>query len=156
MPYVLLRNGWYNENYSGAVGMGTAHGAVIGAAGDGKISSASRRDFAEAAAVVVTSEENQGGKVYELAGDAAFSMTELAEEISRQAGKPVAYADMPQAEYASALRSAGLPEPVAEMLADSDSGVAKGWLHDASRTLSGLIGRPTTPISATVAEALKA
>ena len=155
LPFVFLRNGWYNENYAGVVPMAVQHGAVMGSAGNGRISAASRRDFADAAAAVLASPQDQSGKIYELAGDTSFTLSELATEIATQSGKPVAYADMPQAAYEEALVKVGLPAPVAAMLADSDVGVAAGWLHDDSRTLSGLIGRPTTRIGETVASALK-
>ena len=155
LPFVFLRNGWYTENYAGIVPMAVQHGAVMGSAGEGRISAASRRDFADAAAAILTSPQDQSGRIYELAGDTAFTLSELAAEIATQSGRPVAYADMPQAAYEEALVKVGLPAPVAAMLADSDVGVAAGWLHDDSRTLSGLIGRPTTPIAETVAAALE-
>jgi NAD(P)H dehydrogenase (quinone) len=155
LGYALLRNGWYAENYAGVVGMALQHGAVAGSAGAGRISAAARRDYAEAAAAVLTSAEDQAGKVYELAGDTGFTMAEFAAEIAAQSGRPVAYADMPEAEYARLLVGAGLPEALAGVLADSDAGAARGALFEASRTLSTLIGRPTTPIAETVAAALR-
>ena len=155
LPFVFLRNGWYTENYAGVVPMAVQHGAVMGSARDGRVSAASRRDFADAAAAVLTSTASQAGRVYELAGDTSFTLTELAAEITSQSGKPVAYGDMPQAAYEEALVKVGLPAPVAAMLADSDVGVAAGWLHDDGQVLSGLIGRPTTPFGETVTAALK-
>ena len=155
LPFVFLRNSWYTENYAGVVPMAVQYGAVMGSAREGVISAASRRDFADAAAAVLTSPQSQAGKIYELAGDTGFTLTQLAAEIASQSGKPVAYADMPQAAYEEALVKVGLPAPVAAMLADSDVAIAAGWLHDDDKVLSGLIGRPTTPISQTVAEALK-
>jgi NAD(P)H dehydrogenase (quinone) len=155
LGHALLRNGWYTENYAGVVGMALQHGAVAGSAGAGRISAAARRDYAEAAAAVLTSAEDQAGKVYELAGDTGFTMAEFAAEIAAQSGRPVTYADMPQADYADLLVGAGLPEALARVLADSDAGAARGALFEASRTLSTLIGRPTTPIAETVAAALR-
>ncbi|QKV18640.1 SDR family oxidoreductase [Oricola thermophila] len=156
IPYALLRNGWYTENKTGSVAAAIEHGAYIGAAGEGRISSATRRDYAEAAVAVLTADETAGNAVHELAGDESYSMAEFAAEIARAAGKPVAYRDMSQAEHAAALEAAGLPGPFAAILADSDAGTAKGALEDDSRTLSALIGRPTTPWRETVAEAVRA
>lgn len=155
LPHVLLRNGWYTENYVGSAPAAVAHGAVLGAAKDGRIASAARADYAAAAAAVLTA-EGQAGKVYELAGDTSYTLTELAAELARQSGKPVAYQDMPQAAYAEALASIGLPAGLAQMLAESDVGASKGGLFDDSKQLSQLIGRPTTPLAASVKQALAA
>ncbi len=155
VPFVLLRNGWYTENYTAAVPAALAHGTLIGGAGDGRIASAARVDYAAAAAAVLTAVEDWNGRVFELAGDAAYTLAELAAEIARQSGRPVAYKNMSQAEHKAALLGAGLPEPVADLLADSDAGAAKGALFDDSHQLRTLIGRPTTPMAVTVAEALE-
>jgi NAD(P)H dehydrogenase (quinone) len=144
----VLRN--FSQNVAAAV----QHGAVLGAARDGRISSAARADFAAAAAAVLASHENQAGKVYELAGDNAYTLTEYAAEIARQSGKPVVYKDLPAADYKAALQAIGLPEVFAELYAESDVKTAKGALHDESRQLSGLIGRPTTTMAQSVAAAL--
>ena len=153
VPFVLLRNGWYTENYMGSVPSALAHGSVYGCAGDGRISSASRADYAEAAAVALTS-DNQAGKIYELAGDGAFTLTELAAEISRQSGKTIGYVNLPEVEYKNALIKVGLPEVLADLLADSDTGVSKGALFDEGHQLSNLIGRPTVPLAKSVAAVL--
>ena len=145
IPYVLLRNGWYSENYLASAPAALAHGVFIGSAGEGKIASATRGDYAAAAAKVISS-EGHAGKVYELAGDEAWTLSELAAELSKQSGKPVVYQNLSEADFAAALKGAGLPEAFANLLADSDAGAAKGGLFDSSRTLSTLIGRPTTPI----------
>lgn len=154
LPFVLLRNGWYTENYAGVVPTALQHGVVLGSAKEGRIAAASRADYAAAAATVLV-RAGQAGKVYELAGDTAFTMTELASEIACQSGKPVAYVDMPQADYAAALVQVGLPEDFAALLADSDAAAANGALFDNGGQLSQLIGRSTTPVSAVVAAALK-
>lgn len=151
VPYTLLRNGWYTENYLASVPPALEHGVFIGAAGEGKIASATRADYAAAAAKVV-SEEGHAGKVYELAGDSAWTLSELTAELSRLSGKPVAYQNLSEADFAAALKGAGLPAGLADMLADSDTGASKGGLFDDSRTLSKLIGHPTTPL----AESIKA
>lgn len=144
VPHVLLRNGWYTENYTGSIGPELAHGAVIGSSGDGRISAATRADYAAAAAAVLASAEPQAGRIYELAGDQAFSMADYAAELAQQAGKPVAYHDMPEADYAAALVQAGLPAGFAQVLAQCSASAGGGSLFDDSHTLSKLIGRPTT------------
>ncbi|TDV56807.1 NAD(P)H dehydrogenase (quinone) [Pseudomonas graminis] len=154
VPAVVLRNGWYHENYTAGVAHAVANGAHYGSAGEGRISSAARADYAAAAAVVLTSTDDQAGKVYELAGDEAYTLKEFAAEIARQSDKSVVYTDLPEAAYKAALLQAGLPEFVAELLANSDAAAAKGALFDDSRQLSRLIGRPTTPLSTRIAEAL--
>lgn len=152
VPHVLLRNGWYSENYTGALGPSIEHGAIIGAAGEGRISSASRADLAAGAVAGLV--DGTKGDVFELAGDECFTMTEFAAHVARIAGKPVAYVDMSQADYAAALKGVGLPGAIADMLADSSSASSRDQLFDDSRTLSRLIGRPTTPIANTIAAAL--
>jgi len=146
IPYALLRNGWYSENYLASAPPAIEHGVFLGAAGDGKIASATREDYAAAAAKVI-SEAGHAGKVYELAGDTAWTLSELAAELSKQSGKNVVYQNLSEADYASALRGVGLPDAFASLLADSDTGASKGGLFDDSHTLSKLIGRPTTPLA---------
>lgn len=154
IPFALLRNGWYSENYTAGIPAALQLGTLYGCAGDGLIASAARADYAAAAAKVITL-DNQGGKIYELSGDKAYTLAELAAEISQHTGKEIGYINLPEADYASALEQAGLPAPLAHMLADSDTGASQGGLYDNSQTLSGLIGRPTTPIAESVREALK-
>lgn len=149
IPYALLRNGWYTENYLASAPPALEHGVFIGAAGDGKIAAATREDYAAAAAKVIA-EEGHAGNVYELAGDTAWTLSELAAELSKQSGKPVTYQNLSQADFAAALKSVGLPAGLADMLADSDVGASKGGLFDDSRTLSKLIGRPTTPLAESI------
>lgn len=153
LAHVVLRNGWYTENYLASVPPALAHGVFIGSAGEGKISSAARADYAAAAAAVLVA-EHQAGKVYELAGDEAYTLAELAAEITRQAGKTVVYQNLPEADFAAALQGAGLPAPFAALLADSDVGVSKGALFSADHQLSQLIGRPTTPLASLLKAAL--
>ncbi len=153
IPFVLLRNGWYTENYTASVPAALQYGAVMGSAKDGRIASAARADYAAAAAAVLT-KDGQAGQVYELAGDTAYTLSELAAEIARQSGKPVVYNDLPEAAYAAALVQVGLPEGFAALLADSDVGASKGGLFDDGHQLSQLIGRPTTPLADVVKAAL--
>ncbi|MDR3515054.1 MAG: SDR family oxidoreductase [Azospirillaceae bacterium] len=154
LPFTLLRNGWYTENYTLSIAGTLAGGAVIGSAGAGKISSAARADYAEAAAVALTG-TGHDGKTYELAGDDAYTLSDLAAEISRQSGKPISYKDLPEADYAAALAGFGLPEGFARAVASWDVGASHNALFHAGRELSTLIGRPTTPMPVTVAAALK-
>ncbi|UUX49109.1 SDR family oxidoreductase [Nisaea acidiphila] len=149
IPFTILRNGWYCENYESAVAASLEHGTVIGSARDGRISAAARIDYAEAAAIVVT-QSGRENKIHELAGDTSFSMYDFAEELSRQSGRTIPYTDLPEADYAEALLDAGLPEPFARLLARTDVTAAGGSLFDDTRQLSALIGRPTTPISKTI------
>ncbi|MDR3706238.1 MAG: SDR family oxidoreductase [Paludibacteraceae bacterium] len=155
IPYTILRNGWYTENYTGSVQGAITAGAFIGSAGDGKISSAARVDFAEAAAVVLSGEGHQG-KVYELAGDESYTLTDLAAEIARQTKKDIPYNNLPEAEYANILKSFGIPEGFAGAIASWDVSASKGDLFDNGHLLSKLIGRPTTPLAKVVADAITA
>ncbi|MBO9546575.1 SDR family oxidoreductase [Caulobacter sp.] len=154
LTYALLRNGWYFENYTGSLAGAIAAGAIIGASREGRVSAATRQDYAEAAAVVVSTPDTEN-RVYELAGDTAFTRADLAAEVSRQTGKTIVYNDLPEATYAGILESFGLPAPYAAIIAQSDVGAGHGGLFDESHTLSGLIGRPTTSLTDAVAQALK-
>ncbi len=154
VPYALLRNGWYLENHTEALKPALEHGAVLGAAKDGKFSSAARADYADAAVAVLTG-AGHANATYELAGDAAYTLAELAAEVSRQAGKTVVYKDLPQAEFAGALAGFGLPEPVAQMLAKADVSAAQGELESTSRELRELIGRPTMTLATAVGAAVQ-
>ncbi|QXZ10647.1 SDR family oxidoreductase [Comamonas sp. Y33R10-2] len=153
LSYTILRNGWYTENYTMSVGAALAMGTLIGSAGEGKIASASRADFADAAVTVLTTQGHEG-KTYELAGDSAYTLAELAAEISRQTGKEIPYTDLAPANYSAALRKAGVPAPWPDALPAIDVLVSKGALFDDGRALSKLIGRPTTPLAACVSHAI--
>jgi len=153
VPFALLRNGWYSENYAASIAPALAHHAFIGAAGEGRIASAARQDYADAAAEVLV-RVNQAGKVYELAGDDSYTLAQFAAEIAAQSGEKVEYVNLSQQEFAAALKSAGLPDGLAEMLADSDAGAEKDALFDDSHQLSQLIGRPTTSYQTVIRAAL--
>lgn len=153
LPFVFLRNGWYMENYTGQLAQYLEHGAVLGSAGEGRVSAATRADFATAAVAVLAGSGHEN-RIYELGGDEAFTLAELAEEVSRQSGRRVEYRDLPPDAYAEALVGAGVPEPFARVLADSDQGIARRELFTDSGDLRRLIGRPTTTLHDAVAAAL--
>jgi len=154
LTYVLLRNSWYVENYTAQVPAILQRGSLAGSAGDGRVSAATRADYAAAAAAVLTG-DGHAGRAYELGGDEAFTLAELAAEIGAQAGQPVSYLDLPEDEYARLLTSAGLPEVAAVTLADADRGLARGDLFVDSGHLRQLIGRPTTTLREAVAGAFR-
>lgn len=155
VPFVLLRNGWYTENYTAAIPAALAHGALISSAKDGRIASATRADYAEAAAAALTSPEDQSGKIHELAGDEAFTLDDFAAELTKQSGKTVPYVRMTEADFKATMLGAGLPPEIAELIATSNTAAADGALFDDGGALSKLIGRPTTPFAVTIEEALQ-
>ena len=153
LTYDVLRNGWYSENYTMGLAPSLESGKIFGAVGEGRLSTATRADFAAGAAAALLN--GKGGDVYELAGDEAWTMQEFAEEVSRQSGKQVEYVNQSESDYAKVLEGAGLPPPVAAMLASTSALSGEGELYDDSKSLSRLSGRPTTPIRETIAAALK-
>ncbi|GAB7181349.1 SDR family oxidoreductase [Kitasatospora sp. Ki12] len=154
LPYALLRNGWYTENYLGDAAGTVARGVVLGSAGEGRIATAPRRDYADAAVAVLRGED--ANAVYELSGDAAWSLPELAAELAKASGKPVEHRDVAPAEHLAVLVGAGLPEGFAEVLVDVDAGIARGELAGTPGDLARLIGRPTVPLADSVRAALTA
>ncbi|TVT91186.1 KR domain-containing protein [Pseudomonas sp. RGB] len=155
LPAVILRNGWYTENHLYALSAALEHGAFVGSAKYGRFSSAARKDYAAAAAAVLT-KGSHAGEIYELAADQAFTLAELAAEVSRQSGKPVVYNDLPEQDYAKLLVDFGLPADLAALLADADAAASRGALFDDGGVLSTLIGRPSIPMKELVALALRA
>ncbi|NUV93475.1 MULTISPECIES: SDR family oxidoreductase [unclassified Streptomyces] len=153
VPYVLLRNGWYHENYTEQVAPVLEHGAVVQAAGDGRVSSASRADYAAAAVAVLTGEGHEN-KAYELGGDEAWSFAEYAAELSRQTGKEIVYTPVSTEAYTGILTGAGVPGPLADVFAGVDAAIEKGELVVTTGDLARLAGRPTTPLAEAVAAAL--
>ncbi|MFB7612686.1 SDR family oxidoreductase [Kitasatospora sp. NPDC056181] len=159
VPYSFLRNGWYTENYLGDAAGTVARGVVIGSAGEGRVASAPRRDYADAAVAVLLGEGDVSGHadtVYELSGDAAWSLPELAAELARVSGRPVEHREVTPAEHREVLVGAGLPEGFAEVLVDVDAGIARGELAGTPGDLARLIGRPTVPLAESVRAALSA
>jgi NAD(P)H dehydrogenase (quinone) len=154
LAYTFLRNGWYLENYTDNLAQTLETGVILGSTGNGRVAAASRPDFAEAAVAVLLGEGHEN-KAYELGGDEPFTLTELAEEISRQSGKTITYRDLPVEEYTKVLVGAGLPEAFAGIVADSSAGIGKGYLTTDRHDLRDLIGHPTTSLADAVAAALK-
>ncbi|MFD7435806.1 SDR family oxidoreductase [Streptomyces sp. NPDC059861] len=154
LPYVLLRNGWYHENYTENLAPVLEHNAVVTAAGAGRVASASRADFAAAAVAVLTGAGHEN-KTYELSGDEAWGFTEYAAELSRQTGREIKYSPVPADTYQGILTGAGLPEAFAAILAGVDASIEKGELAARTGALSRLAGRPTTPLSEAIAAALR-
>jgi NAD(P)H dehydrogenase (quinone) len=153
LSHIILRNGWYHENYTANIPGALAHNAFLGSAAEGRISSAARADYAAAAVAALTGHA-ETGKTYELAGDTSYTLGELAAELSRQTARSIPYVNLPESEYASVLLKAGLPPPLAHGLASWDVSAAHGALFDDSRALSRLIGRPTTSLADAVRAAL--
>ncbi|MGW2546273.1 SDR family oxidoreductase [Kitasatospora sp. NPDC001574] len=155
LPFALLRNGWYTENYLGDAAGTAERGVVVGSAGEGRIASAPRRDYADAAVAVLTGEGHENA-VYELSGDVAWSLPELAAELAQASGKPVEHRDVTPAEHLAVLVGAGLPEGFAGILVDVDAGIARGELAGTPGDLARLIARPTAPLAESVKVALGA
>ncbi|MCB5168742.1 NAD(P)H-binding protein [Streptomyces bambusae] len=155
LPHTFLRNGWYHENYTAQLGQVLEHGTVVGSAGEGRIASAARADYAAAAAEVLTGEGHLG-RVYELSGDTAWSLAEYAAEVAARSGREVAYRDLPAEAHLSVLTGAGVPEPFAAVLVDVDAAIARGRLAATGGDLARLIGRPTTPVGDAITAALNA
>jgi NAD(P)H dehydrogenase (quinone) len=155
LPYAFLRNGWYTENSLMELEATLAHG-FTGASGKGRFTPAARADFAEAAAAVLTDHAHATNVAYELGGDEALTMDETAALLSDATGQSIAYTDMPVEQYAAVLAGAGVPEPVAQVLADASAAIARGELITDSGDLQRLLGRPSTPVEHTFAQALAA
>ncbi|GAA0346565.1 SDR family oxidoreductase [Streptomyces blastmyceticus] len=153
LPYTFLRHGWYNENPTLNLTPIIERGTVVGSAGDGRIASASRADFAAAAVAVLTGQGHEN-KAYELNGDTAWSHAEYAAELSRQTGKTISYQNVPAEQHLAILTGAGVPEAKAEVLVDVGAAMSRGLFARRSDDLTRLVGRPTTPLSATIEAAL--
>lgn len=154
LPFTILRNGWYWENHTAGLAPSLPYGALTGSAGDGRISWASRQDFADAAVEVLTGDGHEG-KTYELAGDVSYTLSELAAEVARQSGKPFAYRNVGAAEHAKVYEGYGIPASLSALLADTEEkGLGAGHLREDGGDLSRLIGRPTTSLEQAVSEAL--
>lgn len=145
VPAVILRNNWYTENYAADLARAAETGVLTSGTGDGRVASASRKDFADAAAAVAL-EDGHLGEVYELGGDVAWDYRELAAAISAVTGREVSYVPVAFDDQVAALRAAGLDEGTAGFVAALDAGIKNGALADTDGTLARLIGRPTTPL----------
>lgn len=145
LPSVILRNNWYTENYAADLARAAESGVLAAGVGEGRVASASRKDFAEAAAVVLL-DDGHIGQVYELGGDVAWDYTELADAIAEISGRDVTYQPLTADEQLAGLQAAGLDEGTAGFVVALDAGIATGALAQTDGTLSRLIGRPTTPL----------
>jgi NAD(P)H dehydrogenase (quinone) len=146
VAFTILRNGWYTENYAGEVEKGRENGAIVASVGDGRVASASRKDYAEAAAVVLV-EDGHEGRVYELSGDVAWNFDELATTISTLVGREVVYTRLTPEEHAELLASFGLDEGTVGFVVALDGNIRDGLLAVTTGDLARLIGRPTTPLA---------
>jgi NAD(P)H dehydrogenase (quinone) len=153
VPAVILRNNWYTENYLADVSRAADTGVIAASAGDGRVASATRADFAEGAAVVLL-EDGHIGETLELSGDTAWSFDELAAAAAEVLGREVAYQRLTNAEHVAALQAAGLDAGTAGFVAGIDDAISRGVLGDAAPTLATLIGRPTTPLADALRDAL--
>jgi NAD(P)H dehydrogenase (quinone) len=144
LPFTLLRNGWYTENYADQLGQYLQDGEILGAAGRGRISAATRQDYASAAAAALLNDDD-GNRTYELGGP-AFDLPELARVISEVIGTPVTYTDLSVDDYAARLEQTGLDEASARFVAALDASIANGDLETDSRDLEQLLGHPVTPL----------
>lgn len=154
LPAVVLRNGWYTENHTAALPGAVARGVLAGSAGNGRIASAARADLAEAAAVVLT-RGDQAGKTYDLTGDTAWTLAELAAEAAAQSGTPLTYTNLPAEQYRQLLHQAGLPDAAVDLIVDADVQISHGALAHVTSDLATLLGRSATPLSTTVAQTLR-
>ncbi|GAA2291531.1 SDR family oxidoreductase [Streptomyces kunmingensis] len=154
LTYTFLRNGWYHENYTQNLAPVLEHGAVLASAGDGRVASASRADYAAAAVAVLTGTGHEN-TAYELSGDVAWSLAEYAAEVAKQSGKDIVHRNVTPEENREILLGAGLPAPFADILVGVDTAISQGLLARRNGDLSRLIGRPTTPVSDAIADALK-
>lgn len=152
VPFTILRNGWYSENYAGEIEKGRENGAIVASVGDGRVSSASRKDYAEAAAVVLTTPGHEGS-VYELSGDVAWDFEELAATIGQIVGRPVEYTRLSPEEHAALLESFGLDAGTVGFVVGLDANIRDGLLGVTTGDLARLIGRPTTPLAEGLATA---
>ncbi|WP_406246382.1 SDR family oxidoreductase [Microbacterium sp. M] len=146
LPSVILRNNWYTENYAGDAAQASETGVLAASVGDGRVASASRADYADAAAVVLL-EDGHIGSVYELGGDVSWNFSDLASAISEVTGRPVEYTPLSTDEHAAALESAGLDAATIGFVTALDAGIRDGALAETDGTLARLIGRPTTPLA---------
>ena len=153
IPYTILRNGWYTENYTAGLKQAVEQGVIIGSAGNGQISSATREDYAEAIAEVITNDAHTG-KTYELAGDQTYTMQDLAAEARKQTSKSIEFLNLPEKEYSEKLQQVGLPQGMAKAFASLDYSASKNDLYNQDQILSKLIKRPTTQLHQAVKQAL--
>ncbi|GAA3608891.1 SDR family oxidoreductase [Kineosporia mesophila] len=145
LAYSILRNNWYHENYGAHLKNAEATGKLFSSAGSGRVASASRADYAEAAAIVLAGGDHDG-RVYELSGDVAWIFADLATVMGEVLGRPVELVQLDRESHIAALTGAGLDPHLIRFVTTLDADIAQGALAEATTDLSGLIGRPTTPL----------
>ncbi|NKQ53117.1 SDR family oxidoreductase [Amycolatopsis sp. K13G38] len=153
LPFTILRNGWYNENYLPTIEQALRTGGFVGSAGHGRVASAARADFAAAAVEILTSTGHEN-KTYELSGDDSWTYDELAAAIAKASGKTITYTDLGPEQHKAALIEASLPEATAQFVVALDGDTKAGLLGDVTGELRALIGHATTPIADTIASAV--
>ncbi|UZJ53776.1 hypothetical protein CBS101457_003096 [Exobasidium rhododendri] len=156
LPYSFLRNGWYIENTVDQIGVWSQTGGILGATGSGRVNAASRKDFAEAAALVLLAEKGSFKSIYELGGNPGYTLDELAALASKVLGKPIHAVHQSKEVYNKSLVSFGLPAPFASILADAEDKAASGHLATKTNDLQTLIGRESESIEHVMRETLKA
>ncbi len=154
IPFTIVRNGWYTENYFQAAQQGAATGVIAASVGAGTVASAARKDYADAAAAVLVGEGHEG-KTYELSGDTAWDFEELAATVAELADTPVVYNSLTPEQHAELLASFGLDEGTVGFVVALDGNIRDGLLGHTPGDLSKLTGRPTTPLRETLATALE-
>jgi NAD(P)H dehydrogenase (quinone) len=145
IAYTVLRNGWYTENYVATVNQARESGVIAASVGDGLTASASRVDYADAAVAALLGAGHEG-KVYELAGDVAWSHAELAQVVADILGTEVVYNALTPEDHLAVLTSAGLDDGTAGFVVALDANTREGLLGETSPDLRTLIGRPSTPL----------
>lgn len=141
----VLRHNWYTENYLDAVARAADTGEIVAAVGDARVASASRRDYAEAAALALITDD-LAGQTLEVGGDVAWTYDELAQAATEVLGRPVTYTAVTIEQLTAGLEAAGLDAGTAAFVAGIDDAIARGALSQTDGTLSRLLGRPTTPL----------
>jgi NAD(P)H dehydrogenase (quinone) len=157
-PYVLLRNGWCAEDIVVFVLSAIANDALfsfLSSASGVRISAAARADYAAAAAVVLSSDQDWSGRTYELAGDEASTLPSVVAELGRQLGERFSCWRLPEMERWARLVQSGFSERFSALIANLEKGAEKCGLCDENRQLNRLIGRPTTSLATTIAQVLE-
>ena len=118
LPYTFLRpNGFMQNLVNYNAGTIRSQNAFYGCQGNGAVSIIDIRDIA-AAAVIVLAATGHEGKSYALTGGESLINEQIAEKISRVAGRKISYVDLPAAELKKGILSTGTSEWSADALID--------------------------------------